>query len=285
MTRRKDYRGVSLRLNLQRFAEGGESSESAQATEQTGESTEQVAAVNTETRKSFDELIKGDYKEDYEKSIKQAIGRRMQGAKANEAKLAKIAPIMQALASKYGIEDPEDIESISKYVEDDDAMYEDAAYEAGMTVDQYKRYARIEAENRRLLAERQENEDRRRATAQYNIWKEEAEKIQAEFPNFNLETYLQDERFQALLRNHVDLRTAYIAMDADNVIPQAMGYAAKETARKTAATISQRGLRPAEGGLSTQASSKAETDVSKLSDAEMADLVRRASQGERIRFS
>jgi len=278
------------KLFLQRFAESGDASQAAAgdqgvstqaASVYTGEE-EQAAAAGTETKVSFEDLIKGEYKEDYEKAISKVVRQRLAGTKA---KLNKVTPILQALASKYGVEDPEDIDSISKYVEDDDALYEDAAYEAGMTVDQYKKYARIEAENRRLLAERQENEDRRRATAQYNIWKEEAEKIQAEFPNFNLETYLQDERFQALLRNNVDLRTAYIAMDADNIIPAAMGYAAREASKKTAATISQRGLRPAEGGLSTQASSKAETDVSKLSDAEMADLVRRASQGERIRFS
>lgn len=274
MTRRKDYR-----LNLQRFADSGDTTQDAAGA---GESTQQDAAAN-ETRVSFDELIKGDYKEDYEKAIKQAIGRRMQGAKANEAKLAKLSPIMQALASKYGT-DPEDIESIAKYVDEDESMYEDAAYKAGMSVDQFKRFSRIEAENQRLNAERQQNALRQQAQATYEKWQAEAEEIKASYPNFDLDTYLADEHFQNLLREGVPLKNAYIALDADNIIPGAMAYTAQAVAAKTAATIAQRGSRPIEGGMSGQASSKVKTDVSKLSNAEIADLVQRASRGERFSF-
>lgn len=282
MTRRKDYRGIAhYRLNLQRFADSGEGTQDAAGT---GESTEQDAAAN-ETKVSFEDLIKGDYKEDYEKSIKQAIGRRMQGAKANEAKLAKIAPIMQALASKYGVTDPDDIESIAKYVDEDESLYEDAAYQAGMTVEQYKRMAHIEAENQRLLAERQRNEQRRNAQAQYELWQDEAEAIKADFPNFDLDAYLQDPRFQTLLREGISLRNAYIAMDADNVLPEVIGYTAQQAGRKTAATIAQRGSRPVEGGISRVSSGKAKADVSKLTNAEIEDYVRRAAQGEVITFA
>lgn len=280
MTRRKDYRGVAhyYRLNLQRFADSGEGTQAAAGT---GESTEQVAAANTETKVSFEDLIKGEYREDYEKSIKQAIGRRMQGARQNEAKLAKMSPIMQALASKYGT-DPEDIDSIARYVDEDESLYEDAAYRAGMSVDQYKRFSQIEAENQRLMAERQRNEQRRAAEAQYAIWQEEAEAVKADFPNFELDVFLQDPHFQTLLKEGISLRNAYIAMDADNVLPEVMGYTAKEAAKKTATAIAQRGNRPSEGGMNSQAAIRVKTDVSKLTDAEFDDLVQRVKRGEVI---
>ena len=272
-----------FKLNLQRFAESGESTISQAAAGTTGEGTGQAAAAN-EARVSFEDLIKGEYKEDYDKSVQKILRQRLSGAKANEAKLAKVAPIMQALASKYGVADVEDIDSIARYVEEDESLYEDAAYKAGLSVDQYKRFAQIEAENQRLTAERERNKQRRAAQAQYEQWLAEAEEIKADFPNFDLDTYLQDTHFQTLLKDGIELRNAYIAMDADNILPEVMGHTAQQVAKKTAATIAQRGNRPAEGGMSGQAASKTTTNVSKLSNAEIADIAARVKRGEVIRF-
>lgn len=269
-------------LHLQQFADGGNSGDASQAAAgTTGEGTEQAAAAGNETRATFEDLIKGEYKEDYDKAVQKIVRQRFSRAKADEEKLNKMAPILQALASKYGT-DAEDIDSIAKYIEEDDELYEEAALKAGLTVDQYKRFSRMEAENQRLQAERQLNEQRRIAQQQYDIWLEQSEKVKAEFPDFDLNTYLSDERFQSLLRNGVGLREAYIALDADRILPGAMAYTAQQVAKKTAASIAQRGLRPMEGALSGQASSKAKTDVSKMTNAEIADYVRRASRGERI---
>lgn len=265
-------------LNLQRFAD--DAGDTSQAAAGTGEGTEQAAAAN-EAKVSFDELIKGEYKEDYDKSVQKILRQRLSGARENEAKLAKIAPIMQALASKYGA-DVEDIDSIAKYVDEDETLYEEAAYKAGMTVDQYKRFSQMEAENQRLQEEQKRNEQRRAAQAKYEQWLEEAEQIKQEYPNFDLNTLLQNETFQRLLKNGVDLRSAYIACDSDQVLAGAMSYTAQQVARKTSATIAQRGNRPVEGGMAGQASAKATTDVSKLSSAEIAELVKRATQGEII---
>ena len=276
MTRRKDYR-----LNLQRFADSSEAGETSEAVA-AGESTEQAAAAN-ETKASFEDLIKGEYRQDYEKKVKDIVNRRFAKANANETKLSKMAPIMQALATKYGT-NPDDIDSIAKFIDEDESLYEDAAYKAGMSVDQYKRFSQIQAENQRLMAERQMNEQRRAAQEKYAEWQEEAETIKADFPNFDLDSLLQDPNFQTLLREGIGLRQAYIAMDADNILPEVMGYTAQQVAKKTAATIAQRGSRPTEGGMSGQAAAKARTDVSKLSNADIAELVKRATAGEQISF-
>jgi hypothetical protein len=269
-------------LHLQQFADGGNSGDASQAAAgTTGEGTEQAAAAGNETRATFKDLIKGEYKEDYDKAVQKIVRQRFSRAKADEEKLNKVAPILQALASKYGT-DAEDIDSIAKYIEEDDELYEEAALKAGLTVDQYKRFSRMEAENQRLQAERERNEQRIAAQQQYNIWLEESEKLKAEFPDFDLNTSLPDERFQRLLKNGVGLREAYIALDADRILPGAMAYTAQQVAKKTAESIAQRGLRPMEGGMSGQASAKAGTDVSKLSNAEIAEYVRRAQRGEII---
>lgn len=273
-------------LYLQRFADSGSegAGETSQAAAGTGE-TEQAAAA--ETKASFEDLIKGEYKEDYDKAVQKIVRQRFSKAKANEEKLGKMTPIMQALASKYGV-DAEDIDSIAKYVGEDDALYEEAAYKAGLTVEQYKHLSVIEAENQRLRAEREANEERRAANEWYEQKVQEAEQLKAEFPDFDLDSMLQDQRFVNLIhpRNPyaVPMREAYLAMHMDQILPGAMEQTAKQVAKKTADTIRQRGARPVEGGMSGQAASKVHVDVSKLTNDEIADYARRAMLGERINF-
>lgn len=267
-------------LFLHRFDEAGVTSQAA--AESTGVDAEQAAAAGNETKVSFDELINGEYREDYEKAVTKVVRQRLSGARANEAKLAKMEPIMQALASKYGTE-ADDIDTIAKYVGEDESLYEDAAMRAGLTVDQYKRMAQIEAENRRLVAERELNEQRRAADAQVEKWREEAEQIKAEFPDFDLATMIQDERYRALVTNAecpLSLKEAYVAMKMDDILPQVMGYTAQEVAKKTAATIAQKGSRPTEGGISNRAAARVNTDVSKLSNAEIAEMARLIKAGK-----
>lgn len=272
-------------LRLQRFAEGGSDGATSGETSQdaagnTGEATSQDAAAEAqETRVSFDELIKGEYKEDYDKAVQKIVRQRFAKAKANEEQLSKVTPILQALASKYGC-DAADVDAIAQYVGEDDALYEDAALQAGMTVDQYKQYARVMAENQRLIAERQANEQRRAMNAKVAQWREEEKAIKAEFPGFDLDSMIQDDTFNRMVQDGVSLRNAYIAMEADSILPAAMSYAAQQGARKAQATIAQRGSRPVEGGMSGQAASKVKTDVSKMSNAEIADMAARIMRGE-----
>ena len=272
-------------LHLQQFADGGTDGDSGVASQDAagnpGEATTQDAAAAQETKATFEDLIKGEYKEDYDKSVQKIMRQRFAKAKANEDKLSKIEPILDALASKYGTT-ADDIDSIVKYVGEDDAMYEDAALQAGMTVDQYKNYSRVMAENQRLLAERQANEQRQAANAQLAQWREEEQQLKQEFPNFDLDTLIQNETFYRMVGQGIPLRNAYIAMDADGILQGAMNYTAQQVARKTATTIAQRGSRPVEGGMSGQASAKVATDVSKLSNAEIAEYVLRAQRGEHI---
>lgn len=297
-TRRRDGRGdLMIRLfkryllHLQQFADGaaGDTGDTSQAAaENTGEGASQVAAAgNTETKATFEELIKGEYKEDYDKAVQKIVRSRFAKAKANEDKLAKLGPVLQALASKYGTE-ADDIDSIAKYVGEDDELYEEAAYKAGLTVDQYKRIAVIEAENQRLKAEKEAAETRRAQNEWFQARQAEADQLKSEFPDFDLDAMMQNENFVRLIHPQnpyaVGIREAYLALKADEILPDAMEHTARTVARKTAQTIAQRGHRPAEGGMSGQASSKAHADVSRLTDSEIADYVKRASRGEFISF-
>lgn len=273
-------------LYLQRFAEGsdGAGDTSQAAAGSTGEGTQQdAAAAAQETRVPFDELIKGEYKDDYDKNVQKIVRQRFAKTdakmKANEEQLGKVAPILQALASRYGV-DASDIDSIAKYVDEDDAMYEEAALRANMSVDQFKSYARVMAMNQRLVAEQKANEERRAMNEQVQRWRAEEQQIKTQFPDFDLDSLIQDENFNHMVQAGVPLRSAYVAMEIDNILPAAMSYAAQQGARKAQNTIAQNGSRPVEGSMSAHAASKVVTDVSKLSDAEIADMAARIMRGE-----
>ena len=287
-------------LHLQQFAEGtagdsggDTSSQAAAGTAGDGakgaddadstEGTDQDAAdEQQETQKAtFEELIKGDYKEDYDKAVQRIIRQRFSKAKANEDKLNQMAPILDALASKYGTKS-DDIASIAKYVSEDDAMYEDAAYKAGMTVEQYRDYSRVMAENARLKAEHEANEQRRAQNEQVMRWREEERALQAKYPGFDLDSMIGNETFSRMIASGGPLENAYVAMNMDNILPGAMAQTARQVAKKTADTIRQRGNRPVEGGMSGQAASKVGSDVSKLTNAEIAEMHERILRGELI---
>lgn len=279
-------------LRLQRFAEGGTDGAatgvmSQDAAGSTGEATEQAAAATQETRASFDDLIKGEYKEDYDKAVQKIVRQRFSKAKANEEKLGKIAPILQTLASKYGV-DADDIDGIARYVGEDDALIEDVAYENNMTPEQYRKMSALNAQLNVLRAEKEENERRKAANEWVRKNEPVVEQLKAEFPDFDLPTMMQNEQFVRMVNPQnpyaIGIREAYLALNMDRILPGAMNYAAQQGARKAQATIAQRGSRPVEGGMSGQASAKAGTDVSKLSNSEIADYVRRAARGEHITF-
>ena len=268
-------------LRLQRFAEGGSEGAGTGDTSQdaagsAGEATPQDAAAQETQKATFEEMLKAnpDYKEAYDKSMQKAIRQRFAKAKAAEDRWAKAVPILNVYAAKYGV-DPEDLDAMQEAVDKDYSLYEERAYGNGLTVEQQIKMDKLTAENNRLREERQAEALQRSREAWLRQREAEAAELKQEFPDFDLSAMMQNERF-------IPMREAYIAMNADGILQGAMSYTAQQVAKKTATTIAQRGSRPVEGGMSGQASAKVATDVSKLSNAEIAEYVLRAQRGEHI---
>jgi len=279
-------------LRLQRFAEGGSEGAGTGDTSQdaagsAGEATPQDAAAQETQKATFEEMLKAnpDYKEAYDKSMQKAIRQRFAKAKAAEDRWAKAVPILNVYAAKYGV-DPEDLDAMQEAVDKDYSLYEERAYGNGLTVEQQIKMDKLTAENNRLREERQAEALQRSREAWLRQREAEAAELKQEFPDFDLSEMMQNERFVNLIHPDnqyaIPMREAYIAMNADGILQGAMSYTAKQVAKKTATTIAQRGSRPVEGGMSGQASAKVATDVSKLSNAEIAEYVLRAQRGEHI---
>lgn len=258
---------------------------------QEGKQEEQDAAVITtsdtlEAKKAeFEKMISEDYKDLYDERVQKLINSRFKETKNLEKKVNQTAPIMEILAQKYGVENPEDAESLLKAIQQDNSFYEEAAADAGLTVEQYKHMQQMELENRQLRNWREEAERQRQTNRIYEGWIQEAEQLRNFYPNFDLQEELEkDPRFGRMLGSGVDVKAAFEALHHDEIIMGAMQTTAQRIAKKTADGIASRQARPAENGLGTAASATIKTDVHKLTKEDRMEIARRVARGEKISF-
>ena len=127
-----------------------------------------------------------------------------------------------------------------------------------------------------------ERESRQRMEQNIAKWSQEAQAIAQKYPGLDLEKELGNPQFFNALMNGASVEGAYWGLYHDQLIPQAMQYTAQETERKLAAKIQAQGQRPTENGAGAGVTMK--SDVSKLSDKDMDDLIQRARRGEKICF-
>jgi hypothetical protein len=113
---------------------------------------------------------------------------------------------------------------------------------------------------------------------------EQAEKAKTIYPSFDLRAEMNNPKFLDLLRANIDVRTAYEVIHKDDIIPAAMQFTAKTVEQKLTNKIIANGARPTENGISSQSSAVVKSDVSQLSKADRAEIIRRVQRGEKIRF-
>lgn len=246
--------------------------------------TETVTSDPLADRKAkFDELINGEFKDEFSSRTQKIINERFKQVKQLESEYEKVQPLIDLLGTRYGIQDGK-VESIVKAVQEDDAFYEQAAMERGMSVDQYKYMLRMEAENRALRKTREEMERRKNADAVYAGWMQEAESVKSLYPGFDMQAELGNPEFTKLLGAGVGVKAAFQALHHDEIMAGAMQYTAQTIKKKTADNIASRQQRPSENGLGAQAGVSVKSDVSKLTRADRAEIARRAARGENIAF-
>lgn len=231
----------------------------------------------------FEKLIKGEYKDLYDARVQDTIQRRLKGTKETVDKYNALAPTLDMLSRKYGV-DASDIEALNKAIEEDDAYYEDEALEKGITVEQLKSIRKMERENAELKRQMREQNARENADRIYASWMQQADALKGVYPSFDLNAELNNPRFVDLLRNNVDVRTAYEVLHKDEIIPAAMQFTARQVEQKLTNKIIAGGSRPTENGINSQSSVVVKSDVSQLSKEDRAEIIRRVARGEKIRF-
>lgn len=260
----------------------GKQGDSAQtATVQTATGAETVETPDRSAE--FEKLIKGEYKDLYDARVQDTIQRRLKSSKETVDKYNALSPTLELLAKKYGV-DSNDVEALNRAIEEDDAYYEEEALEKGVTVEQLKEIRKMEKENAELKRQMQEQTAKEKGAQLYAQWMDQAEKAKQTYPSFDLRAEMQNPKFQDLLRANIDVRTAYEVVHKDEILPAAMQFTAKTVEQKLTNKIIAGGARPNENGISSQSATVVKSDVSQLSKADRAEIIRRVQRGEKIRF-
>lgn len=298
-------------LNLRLFGEGGatggpsgsaggEGAGAATSSVAHSDETEYVYGVQADTNQSshasdsgtqqedsalpsFDDLIKGDYKEAYEAKIKDAIDRRFKNQADNEATLKAYDDALTPLYDKYQV-GYGDRDALFEAIGNDSSLYDDLAYEQGLTPEQYKHLKQLEATEKEHQEMLRQQELDNQAREQYMAWFDEGEKLKELYPNFDLASEVQNPDFIRDLESGRSVRKAYEAAHLDEIMAGALQRTAQNAAQGAINSIRARGMRPSENGASNRPGVVVKNDVNNLTDADLDRIVAQVRAGKTIRF-
>lgn len=236
-----------------------------------------------EKRAKFRELVDTEYKDVYAQEFQSAFDRRFKNARETEERLTAQQPIIDSLMAKYKITDG-DIGKLAQAVDKDDAIWSEAAEEAGMSVEQYKTIQRLQRENEAFRRAERQTQSQRAAQQQLQKWYAEAEGLKAEYPDFDFQTEAKDPQFLSMLKAGVPVKHAYEVRHIDAIKNGVAKTTAQKTEKKVVEGIRAKGSRPTENGVSSQSGITIKSDVSQLTRKDRAEIARRVARGERIEF-
>ena len=117
------------------------------ADEENGAAEEMKAAeVITDKNAEFEELIKGKYKEEFDRRIQNNLKRRFKESSALKEKNIQNEKIIEMLKMKYGITG-DDIGGLKDAITNDDGFIKEEAEKRGIDTDTLKHLKRLEFEN------------------------------------------------------------------------------------------------------------------------------------------
>ena len=232
---------------------------------------------------SFDDMIKGEYKQDFEKRVQSIVADRLKGREADRQKAEQMTPILEALAQKYGKE-ANDLQGIVQAVQGDNSLFEDEANRMGVPVDVFRNMKTLEAENQRMKAAQQKNAEERALHEHFQKIATQAEEMKQAFPGFDLKAELQNPLFMKWTSPQygMSVKDAYFAIHHDEIQKATMQYAGQRATQQVAASVQAGARRPQENGMQGVGAAMIKSDPSTWSKADRAEVRRRARNGEDV---
>lgn len=264
--------------------------------EQKQKAQQDAAAAKTEetnvpARMSWDEIMADpEYNKEMQAVVRARLNAERSKSEKDEAgKLQKLAPALEVLARKYGMDvDNLDYDALSKAVNDDKQYYEDKAIEMGVSMETAMEVDQKERNEARQKKEEARTLEQQRIAEHIQKLEQQGEAMKAAFPNFDLRKELQNPAFARMTSPNVGISVedAYYAVHRREIQTAAMQVTAQKTAQKISNSIQAGQRRPVENGTSGQAASVTTFDYSKASKAEREALKQRireaAARGEKI---
>ncbi len=252
------------------------------ATDTGAESSEQTI----DKKQTFQDLINGDYKDEYEKHFESQLSRRIKSrdARIKEAEeyRGKIAPVLDKLAAKYGLSDVNDIDTLIAEVEKDNSYYQEYAMKHGVSVEQAKELIEAEKIRQAEAVRLQQEAERQEFDSKYQDWMRQSEIVKQKFPSFDFVTESENESFRRLLNAGTDVETAYTVIHRDEIMSGALAYGYERSKQEIADSRTMRNARPIENGVSSQQSAGIKDDINKLSPEDRKKINAAVHRGERV---
>lgn len=278
-----EYSNVKFGKQDQPAAAGGQQANPPDAGEESKKGVETTSDTLEDKRKAFRALVDGEYKDQYTEDTQRIIDRRFRETKNLETQLSQQKPILDMLMQRYKIADG-DLGKLTQAIENDNAYWSQAAEEAGMSVEQYKQFQKLQRENAQLLQAQRRSQNQQAAEKQLQKWYQEAEAMKADYPDFDLGRESQDPQFLSMLRSGVPVKLAYEVMHMDEIKSTVAQTTAQQTEKQVVEGIRAKGARPAENGTSSQSGFVVKDDPAKWTKKDRAEIVRRVQRGEQIKL-
>lgn len=247
---------------------------------QAQEPTEQVASADnaptegTPGRMTWDDIMKDP---EYNKEMQNTIRARLRSAKTAEDNMAKLAPALEVLARKHGLDMKNlDYSALAEKINNDEIYYEDKALEMGVSVDQARQLDQKERDAARQQMHESMARDEEMFRAHIENLKQQAEAMKEQFPKFNLQDEMKDPRFVRMTSpsGGLSVEDAYYAIHRKEIQMAAMQATHQATARQIANAIQSGSRRPKENGSSSAAPSSTTFDLRNATPEQRANFVK-----------
>ena len=265
-----------------------------------GAGEQQPETAQAEERKSFDALIKGEYKQEFDARVQDILRKRFREDDARKERDGKIQELMLTLAELTGQKIDEgaeiDPEALRQALLKNEGIVDAAAMEAGVGTDQYLQQLRMRTENATMRqqlagirqAQQQEREQERSRRA-FDALQQEAEALrQARYPELDFTQLIENAQavrtLQALQAAGAanPVRTVYEMLHRDDILAGVTQAAKQQATQQVAASVAANRARPQENGGKAQGGLLTGVDVKNLSRQQRKDIRQRVARGERI---
>lgn len=250
------------------------------------QTTVQTAPVaQAQQEESFESLIKGRFKADFDSRVQKAVNDRLKSTKRT---ISRFAPILDVLGQQYGIDvsDPDkvDYDALTRRLTDDKRLYEAEAMEKGIPLETLMHMKQMERQNAALQRENAMAQDEMQRREEFDRIVRQFAEVQAIYPGADLSQELANPDFGRLVSNGVPARTAYEVLHKAEIDAAKTRAVAQAAQQQAVAGIQANGMRPPEAAAAAGAGTPVQFDPSKLSRKEREEIRRRVQRGETIVF-
>lgn len=164
--------------------------------------------------------VKAEHKDLYSEEVETTLKDRLKKFKPIEEEHKTLTQRTAKLLELAGVEDLDGLEA--SLTEQQQKRLEDAAYDKGMTIDEYKADLQKEKDAEAFRKLQQRDQFIQKMTAQ---WQEQAIALQKTYPDFDLQRASTNPQFVELVRSGKDVRVAYEAANAGQILSAIPEYA------------------------------------------------------------